>query len=294
MAARKAVVPAAGLGTRFLPATKAQPKEMLPLVDVPTIEYVLEEAADAGLADCLVVTSRGKQALEDHFDRAPLLETTLAQDGKEDLLEAIRAPSQAARLHAVRQQQPLGLGHAVACARDHVDGEAFAVLLGDDLVRDKGALLRRMQEIVAETGRSAVAVKPCSDDELSRYGVIAGEPHPREKDRFQVTDLVEKPTPSQAPSSYGVIGRYVLTPDIFDELAATEPGKSGEIQLTDALTAQASREPINAVVCDAVRYDVGDKADFLRATVEFAAARGDVGPEFRRFLRDFVDGMRDD
>lgn len=291
MRARKAVIPAAGLGTRFLPATKAQPKEMLPLVDKPAIQYVVEEAVRAGLDDILLVTGRGKRALEDHFDHAVELERQLAATGKEDLLAAVQAVSNLALIHYVRQGRPLGLGHAIGCARHHVGDEPFAVLLGDDLIGEDERLLQRMVDVSTETGRSVIAVMEFGDEDLSRYGVVAAEPDPDLPDVWRVTDLVEKPGKANAPSNLCIIGRYVLTPDIFDHISATKPGRGGEIQLTDAIRAQAKEEPIRAIRFSGVRYDVGLKLDYLRATVHLAAQREDLGPEFRDFLRGFVAAM---
>ncbi|MGH8897180.1 MAG: UTP--glucose-1-phosphate uridylyltransferase GalU [Egibacteraceae bacterium] len=291
MRARKAVIPAAGLGTRFLPATKAQPKEMLPVVDKPAIQYVVEEAVMAGLSDILLVTGRGKRALEDHFDEAIELERQLAAAGQEDLLAAIRAVSRLAAVFYVRQGQPLGLGHAVGCAREHVGDEPFAVLLGDDLIGEHERLLSKMVDLCTETGRSVVAVMELGDEELGKYGVIAGEPDPDRPNVFRVHDMVEKPGRANAPSKLCIIGRYVLTPDIFDHISATKPGRGGEIQLTDAMKTQAREAPICAVRFSGVRYDVGSKLDYLRAMVELAAARSDLGPAFREFLVDFVKGL---
>lgn len=288
MRARKAVIPAAGLGTRFLPATKAQPKEMLPIVDKPAIQYVVEEAAAAGLNDVLLITGRNKRALEDHFDHAAELESQLAAAGKQDLLAAVRAVSRLAAVYYVRQGQPLGLGHAVGCAREHIGDEPFAVLLGDDLIGEQEKLLRRMVDLCDQTNRSVIAVMEFGDEELGKYGVIAAEPDPDQPDVFLVTDMVEKPGKANAPSRLCIIGRYVLTPDIFGYIDATKPGRGGEIQLTDAMRAQARDEPIRAIRFSGVRYDVGSKLDYLRATVELAAARDDLGPAFRRFLVDFV------
>ena len=288
MRARKAVIPAAGLGTRFLPATKSQPKEMLPLVDKPAIQYIVEEAVTADLDDLLIVTGRGKRSLEDHFDRDDQLEAILAAGGKDDLLEAIRQPAHLANMHYVRQGQPLGLGHAVGCGRQHVGGEPFAVLLGDDVLGDNGALLRRMVDLNSATERTVVAVMEFDDDQLHKYGVIAGEPDPSEPDVFHVTDMVEKPGPTNAPSNLCIIGRYVLSPDIFDHIDSARPGQGGEIQLTDAMRAQAHEKPIRAIRYSGSRFDVGSKADWLRATVRLAADRTDLGPEFRAFLREVV------
>lgn len=288
MRARKAVIPAAGPGTRFLPATKAQPKEMLPLVDKPAMQYIVEEAVKAALTDLLIVTGRGRRPLEEHFDRDEQLEAVLAAGNKHDLLEAIRTPARLARMHYVRQGASLGLGHAVGCAREHVGGEPFAVLLGDDVLDDNGQLLRRMVDLGASSGRTVVAVMEFDDDQLHKYGVIAGEPDPNEPDVYHVTDMVEKPGPASAPSNLIIIGRYVLTPDIFDHIDAARPGQGGEIQLTDALRAQAHEKPIRAIRYTGPRYDVGSKADWLRATVQLAVDRPDLGPEFRAFLREMV------
>lgn len=288
MRAHKAVIPAAGLGTRFLPATKAQPKEMLPIVDKPAIQYVVEEAAMAGLDDILLVTGRGKRALEDHFDHAVELESQLAASGKEDLLAAVQAVSQLASVHYVRQGQPRGLGHAVGCAQLHVGTEPFAVLLGDDLIGEHERLLGQMVDLCQESGRSVIAVMEFGDDELSKYGVVDAAPDPDRPDVFLVNDMVEKPGKANAPSNLCIIGRYVLTADIFDHIKDTRPGRGGEIQLTDAMKAQAREEPIMAIKFSGVRYDVGAKLDYLRATVELAARREDLGPEFRAFLTEFV------
>ena len=291
MRTRKAVIPAAGLGTRFLPATKAQPKEMLPIVDKPAIQYVVEEAVMAGIDDILMVSGQGKRALEDHFDHAIELERQLANAGKEDLLAAVQAVSHLATIHYIRQGQPLGLGHAVGCARQHVADEPFAVLLGDDLIGESEHLLSKMVDLCDETGRSVVAVMEFGPEDLDKYGVIAAEPDPDRPDVYRVTDMVEKPGRSHAPSNLCVIGRYVLTPDIFDLLEDTRPGRGGEIQLTDAMRAQARDEPIRALKFTGVRYDVGAKQDYLRAMVELAAFREDLGPEFRAFLKAFVAGL---
>ncbi len=288
MRARTAVIPAAGLGTRFLPATKAQPKEMLPLVDKPAIQYIVEEAVRAELDDLLIVTGRGKRSLEDHFDSDDQLEAILAAGGKEDLLEAIREPARLARMHYVRQGHALGLGHAVGCARQHVGGEPFAVLLGDDVLGDSGHLLQRMVDLCSATERTVVAVMEFDDDQLHKYGVVAGEPDPSDPDVYHVTDLVEKPGPTNAPSNLCIIGRYVLTPDIFDHIDAARPGQGGEIQLTDAMRAQALEKPIRAIRYSGPRYDVGSKADWLRASIRLAVDRPDLGPEFRAFLREMV------
>ena len=291
MRAHKAVIPAAGLGTRFLPATKAQPKEMLPVDDKPAIQYVVEEAVTAGLDDILLVTGHGKRALEDHFDQAVELERQLAAAGKYDLLATVQAVSRLAAVHYVRQGQPLGLGHAIGCAEAHVGDEPFAVLLPDDLIGVHERLLTRMVDLCEETGRSVVAVMEFGDAELSAYGVIDAEPDPDRPDVFRVHDMVEKPGKANAPSKLCIVARYVLTPDIFGHIRATKPGRGGEIQITDAMKAQAQEEPIMAIRFDGVRYDVGSKQDYLRAMVELAAESPDLGPDFREFLIGFVKGL---
>ena len=291
MRARKAVIPAAGLGTRFLPATKAQPKEMLPIVDKPAIQYVVEEAAMAGIRDILMISGAGKRTIEDHFDTALELERQLANSGKQDLLAAVQAVSHLATIHYIRQGQTLGLGHAVGRAGPHVGNEPFVVLLPDDVIGEQERLLSDMIDLCHETSRSVVAVMEFGPEDLDKYGVIAGEPDPDRPNVYRVTDMVEKPGRSHAPSNLCVIGRYVLTPDIFDLLEHTRPGRGGEIQLTDAMKAQARDEPIRAVKFSGVRYDVGAKQDYLRAVVEIAAGREDLGPEFRAFLKTFVAGL---
>lgn len=288
-AVRKAVVPAAGLGTRFLPATKAQPKEMIPLVDRPALQYVVEEAVGAGLTDVLVVSSRGKEAMGDHFDRVLELEAALREKGKLEELEEVRRLAELGELHFVRQGRQLGLGHAVLQARAHVGEEPFAVLLGDDILEGGEGFLARMVEVHRREGRPVVAVREVPADQVSLYG-IATATATGEDGVFEVTDLVEKPDPEEAPSTLAVIGRYVLPPGVFDVLEKTEPGAGGEIQLTDALRALARREPVLAVRHDGVRHDTGDKLGFLKATVQMAAGRADLGPAFREWLGGFVAG----
>jgi UTP--glucose-1-phosphate uridylyltransferase len=264
---------------------------MLPVVDKPAIQYVVEEAARAGLDDILLVTGHGKRALEDHFDSAVELERQLAASGKEDLLAAVQAIARLATVHYVRQGQPLGLGHAIGCAHAHVGDEPFAVLLPDDLIGERERLLARMVDLCEETGRSVVAVMEFGEEELNAYGVIDAEPDPDRPDVFRVRDMIEKPGKANAPSNLCIVGRYVLTPDIFDQIGATRPGRGGEIQITDALKRQAHEEPIMAVRFTGVRYDVGSKQDYLRAMVELAAQSPDLGPAFRNFLVGFVKGL---
>ena len=289
MKVRKAVIPAAGLGTRFLPATKAQPKEMLPLVDKPSIQYVIEEAVRAGIEDILIVTGRGKQAIEDHFDRSVELEQLLTGKGDEDKLELVRRISDMAHVHYIRQKAPLGLGHAVSVAEQHVGNEPFAVLLGDDVIDDGEKLLADLITSFERHGTSVVAAMEVEPAQIQAYGSVAPAEE-LEPGLFRVADIVEKPAPEEAPSNLAVIGRYVLHPEIFDALRATEPGAGGEIQITDALRrlVQESELGVLAYVFAGTRYDAGDKNDYLRATVELAARRPDIGPEFVAFLRRFV------
>ncbi|MEV5879525.1 UTP--glucose-1-phosphate uridylyltransferase GalU [Streptomyces sp. NPDC052101] len=289
---RKAVVPAAGLGTRFLPATKATPKEMLPVVDKPAIQYVVEEAAAAGLDDILMVTGRHKRAIEDHFDNAFELEQALAAKGDTVRLDAVRDPARLADIHHIRQGDPLGLGHAVLCARRHVGNQPFAVLLGDDLIDARETLLSRMLEVREACAGSVVALMEVDPEQIHLYGCAAVEPTD-EKDVVRVTGLVEKPAPGTAPSRYAVIGRYVLDPAVFDVLERTPPGRGGEIQLTDALQDLAAAGTVHGVVFDGLRYDTGDKADYLRTVVRLACARPDLGPEFTGWLKEFVAGLED-
>ncbi|MER6397024.1 UTP--glucose-1-phosphate uridylyltransferase GalU [Kitasatospora sp. NPDC001603] len=289
----KAVVPAAGLGTRFLPATKATPKEMLPVVDKPAIQYVVEEAASAGLSDILMVTGRNKRALEDHFDRAYELEELLARKGDQDRLRRVRESVDLANMHYVRQGDPKGLGHAVSVAEQHVAGQPFAVLLGDDLIDPRDPLLARMIEVQQELGGSVVALMEVDPSQIHLYGCAAVKANGFGEDVFQVTDLIEKPETADAPSNYAVIGRYVLDPSVFDVLRETPPGRGGEIQLTDALRELTTRDAesggqVHGVLFKGRRYDTGDRADYLRAIVRLASEREDLGPEFRSWLREFV------
>jgi UTP--glucose-1-phosphate uridylyltransferase len=283
---KKAVIPAAGLGTRFLPATKAQAKEMLPVVDTPAIQYVVEEAVRAGLDDILIITGRGKRSIEDHFDRSIELESFLESKEKFDELKQVRAISDMATIHYIRQKDPLGLGHAVSIAEPHVGAEAFAVLLGDDLIMESMPLLEELLRVHERYGRSVIAVQEVARDEISLYGAI--NPEPVEDDLVRVVSIVEKPEPDEAPSNLAATGRYVFTPEIFEALRETQPGRGGEIQLTDAINRLAQEQAVYAYVFDHGRYDVGNKLDYLKATVELAIEREDVGPEFRRWLADVV------
>ncbi|WP_144791483.1 UTP--glucose-1-phosphate uridylyltransferase GalU [Kocuria palustris] len=292
---RKAVLPAAGLGTRFLPATKATPKEMLPVVDRPAIQYVVQEAVDAGLSDLLVITGRSKRALEDHFDRIPALEAQLKESGKDELLEAVEHASELGDLHYLRQGDPKGLGHAVLRARTHVGDEPFAVLLGDDLIDEKEDLLVEMIRVQERTGGSVVALLEVPQDKIGSYGCADVTPVEGE-DYVRINGLVEKPEPAEAPSNLAIIGRYVLHQGVFDVLEHTEPGRGGEIQLTDALAEMAGQEGegggVYGVVFRGRRYDTGDKLSYLKANVTIASEREDLGPELREWLIEFAEGLQ--
>jgi UTP--glucose-1-phosphate uridylyltransferase len=284
---RKAVIPAAGLGTRFLPATKSSPKEMLPVVDKPAIQYVVEEAVLAGLTDILIVTGRSKRAVEDHFDRNFELEHALERSGREELLKQVNFPTELAEIHYARQRDPLGLGHAVSVARHHVGREPFAVLLPDEIMIDDGALLRGMLDVYAREHASVIAVEEVTPDEISSYGCV--EPvAPPVDGVVEMRRIVEKPPRDEAPSNLAVSGRYLFTPEIFDMLDQIEPGRGGELQLTDAIALLLENQKVFAYLCQGGRYDVGQKLDFLRANVEIALDRPDLGPEFAEILRDIV------
>ena len=285
---RKAVIPAAGLGTRFLPATKAVPKELLPLVDKPAIQWVVEEAVAAGITDVLLVSGRNKRAVEDHFDRAPDLERTLEAVGRHDQVEEVRAIAQMADIHVVRQAVPGGLGEAVGLARHHVGDEPFAVLLPDDLMARGSTLLADMLAAFERHGGPVLALKRFPRPRLSSYGVVAVEGEPDDAGVVTVTDMVEKPPVDQAPSDLAIMGRYVLTPDVFDCIDRTPKGAKGELQLTDALHLLAARRRFFGVVFDEGRYDTGDKLDWLRATVEVALQHPELGAPFREALAEIV------
>ncbi len=282
----KAVIPAAGLGTRFLPATKAQPKEMMPVVDKPAIQYVVEEAVRAGIDDILIITGRNKRSLEDHFDRNFELEYYLAQRGKHADVDEVQALAELADIHYVRQGEPLGLGHAVQVARKHVGDHPFVVLLGDDIMSERSPVLEGMLSIYEQYGRSVIALMEMPIEEISAYGCVKPE---RVADQLvRILDIVEKPQPAEAPSNLGVVGRYVFTPEIFDMLERVQPGVGGEIQLTDAIGMLLAAQTVYGFTFVEGRYDTGKKIDYLRATVELAIERDDLGPEFRAFLRDLV------
>lgn len=291
---RKAIIPAAGLGTRFLPATKAQPKEMLPIVDKPAIQYIVEEAIEAGITDIIIVTGRNKRAIEDHFDKSVELELMLEEKGKEELLQQVRDISQMVDIHYIRQKQPLGLGHAVLCARTFVGNEPFAVLLGDDIIESNPLALGEMLRLYDEHGSSLLAVQQVPWDEVEKYGIVS--PHggvPGEPYASYIEDLVEKPDREQAPSNLAVIGRYVIDPAIFDILEKQQPGRGGEIQLTDALRELNRTKQMMAYTVQGKRYDVGDKFGYIEATIEYALRRPDLAPDVKAYLTDLVQGWNE-
>jgi UTP--glucose-1-phosphate uridylyltransferase len=288
MRVRKAVIPAAGWGTRFLPATKSTPKEMLPLVDRPGIQYVVEEAVAAGITDILVVTGRSKKTVEDHFDRSPELEAALERSGKHDEAAALRAIAEMADIHFVRQHEPRGLGHAVGMARHHVGDEPFVVLLPDDLMDPTSTLLADMIAAHDRTGGSVVALKRFGPAEISSYGVVAPAGAPDDTGLVPIADMVEKPPAAEAPSDLAIMGRYLLTPAVFDRIARLTPGAGGELQLTDAMRAMLGTEPFHGLVFDTGRFDTGNRLDWLRATVEMALRHPELGPGFREVLTGIV------
>lgn len=292
----KALIPAAGLGTRFLPATKALPKEMLPVVDKPAIQYVVEEAVSAGLNDVLMIIGRNKNALANHFDRVTELEMNLAHKGDHSRLDAINESSELADIHFLRQGDPKGLGHAVLRGRRHIGNAPFAVLLGDDLIDAEDPLLTPMIEQQSLRGATIVALMEVPPESISMYGCAAVEPTD-DPDVVKITGLVEKPAVADAPSNLAIIGRYVLQPEIFDVLERTAPGKGGEIQLTDALQVLAADDSIAGGVYGVIfrgrRYDTGDRVDYIKAIVQLASARADLGPELRPWLKEFAAGLED-
>lgn len=265
---RKAIIPAAGLGTRFLPATKAMPKEMLPIVDKPTVQYIVEEAIESGIEDIIIVTGKGKRAIEDHFDFAPELEQNLLEKGKVELLNKVRYSTNLADIHYIRQKEPKGLGHAVWCARNFIGDEPFAVLLGDDIVQSETPCLKQLINQYEETLSSVIGVQTVPDNETHRYGII--EPLTQENRRYQVDNFVEKPEPGTAPSNLAIMGRYILTPEIFMFLDKQEKGAGGEIQLTDAIQQLNQIQRVFAYDFEGKRYDVGEKLGFIKTTIEFA------------------------
>jgi len=283
MRIRKAVLPAAGLGTRFLPATKAQPKEMLPIVDKPTIQYVVEEAVASGIEDIIIVTGRGKNAIEDHFDRSLELEIALERQGKAEELQEIQRISELTSFCYIRQKEPLGLGHAILVAKALVGNEPFAVLLGDDIIDSEVPCLRQMMSVFDRHRSPVIAVQQVPREETSSYGIIDAKSI--EDSVYQILDLVEKPSPETAPSDLAIIGRYILTPEIFEALEHTLPDERGEIQLTNGLKLLLRRQALYGLAFHGRRYDAGSKLGFLKATVQFALNRSDLAPAFRAYLR---------
>ncbi|RQD71916.1 MAG: UTP--glucose-1-phosphate uridylyltransferase [Tindallia sp. MSAO_Bac2] len=286
MKVNKAIIPAAGLGTRFLPATKAQPKEMLPIVDKPTLQYIIEEAVDSGIEEILIITGRNKQSIEDHFDKSIELELELEKKGKDELLQTVRNISDMVNIHYIRQKEPKGLGHAIYCAKSFIGNEPFAVMLGDDIVDSEIPCLKQMTTIYDEYKTTILGVQEVPHSEVDKYGIVDGKNI--EDNVYKVKNLMEKPAIDEAPTNVAILGRYIISPSIFDILEHTPPGKGGEIQLTDALKTLAKQEAMYAYIFEGKRYDVGDKMGFLQATVEFALKRDDLREPFMEYLRQFV------
>lgn len=282
MKVRKAIIPAAGLGTRFLPATKAQPKEMLPIVDKPTLQYIIEEAIESGIEEILIITGRNKSSIENHFDKSVELELELEKSGKTELLEEVRKISDMVNIHYIRQKEPKGLGHAIHCAKSFIGNEPFAVLLGDDIVYNYKPCLKQMVEAYNEYKTTILGVQEVANEDVSKYGIVDGKSI--EERIYKVKGLVEKPSREDAPSNIAILGRYIINPAIFEILEHTKPGKGGEIQLTDGLKELAQREAMYAYVFEGRRYDVGDKQGFLEATIEYALRREDLREEFLDYL----------
>lgn len=282
MNVKKAIIPAAGLGTRFLPATKAQPKEMLPIVDKPTIQYIIEEAVASGIEEILIITGRNKRAIEDHFDKSVELEQELEAHNKQELLTMVREISNMVNIHYIRQKEPKGLGHAISCAKTFVGKEPFAVMLGDDVVDSKTPCLKQLIDCYKEYKTTILGVQEVPINDVSKYGIVKGMPI--EDGVYKVKDLIEKPKVEEAPSNIAILGRYIITPQIFDILDNTVPGKGGEIQLTDALRVLIQNEAMYAYNFEGRRYDVGDKLGFLEATVEFALKREELKKPFMEYL----------
>jgi len=283
MKIKKAVIPAAGWGTRLLPATKAQPKEMLPIVDKPAIQYMVEEAVAAGIEDILIITSKNKQSIEDHFDKSQALELVLEKQGKTELLQEVRDISQMITIHAVRQKEQKGLGHAIYCAKTFVGDEPFAVLLGDDIIHSKEPVIKQMIEVYEEKETAILGCQTVAKKDVNKYGIV--DFSQKEGYIYKVEDLIEKPALAEAPSELAILGRYIITPDIFEILENTPPGKGGEIQLTDALKTLLDKRAVYGYDFEGKRYDIGNKMGFLKTTVELALAREDLGPEFREYLK---------
>lgn len=286
---RKAIIPAAGLGTRFLPATKAQPKEMLPIVDKPTIQYIVEEAVASGIEDIIIISGRGKRAIEDHFDKSYELEETLAEKGKYETLKEVKAISNMVNIHYIRQKEPKGLGHAVACASSFIGNEPFAVLLGDDIVQSEEPCLKQLIDTYDKYDASIIGVQSVLDKDVSKYGIIDPFNDQVSKDVISVRTFVEKPDFNNAPSNYAIMGRYILQPEIFSILENLKPGAGGEIQLTDALIELNKRQQVLAKEFSGVRYDVGDKLGFIKATIDFAIMRNDLKDDVLEYISVLID-----
>jgi UTP--glucose-1-phosphate uridylyltransferase len=283
---RKAIIPAAGLGTRFLPATKAQPKEMLPIVDKPTIQYIIEEAVASGIEDIIIVTGRGKRAIEDHFDKSYELEETLEKKGKFDQLEEVQGISKLANIHYIRQKEPLGLGHAISCASRFIGNEPFAVLLGDDIVHSpENPCLKQLIEVYERYNSSVIGVKEVPKEDVSKYGVISYHQNRFDDGVYHINDLVEKPKLEEAPSNHAIMGRYLLRPEIFDILDNQPPGAGGEIQLTDAIKKLNELQMVVGFEFEGERHDVGDKFGFIKATLDFALEREDLREQVTDYLK---------
>ncbi|REE57425.1 UTP--glucose-1-phosphate uridylyltransferase [Paenibacillus taihuensis] len=287
---RKAVIPAAGLGTRFLPATKAQPKEMLPIVDKPAIQYIVEEAVQSGIESIIIVTGRNKKSIEDHFDKSIELEQLLESKGNQKLLEEVQAISGMASIHFIRQKEPLGLGHAILCAKQFIGDEPFAVLLGDDIMVSEPPALSQLIDVHYRTGQQVIGVKPVPESDVSKYGIIATSGEPL-GGLHQVNGLVEKPAVADAPSNIAIMGRYVLKPEIFDVLENIDRGANGEYQLTDALHAMCLKEGLAALELPGLRYDIGDKVGYMKAIIEMGLSREDLRPMLLPYLQELMAAM---
>lgn len=283
---RKAIIPAAGLGTRFLPASKAVPKEMLPIVDKPTLQYIVEEVVAAGIEEILIITGRNKGAIEDHFDYALELDQNLLQKGKKDLLRESQSIAELANIHYLRQKKPLGLGHAISCAEAFVGKEPFSVLLGDDIVWSQKPCIKQLLEIFAQKQKTILGVQRVDKKEVTKYGIVNS--FNQEQNPMRVKSLVEKPDVAEAPSDVAILGRYIIMPEIFEILKGTSKGAGGEVQLTDALNVLAAEQQMFAYIFDGIRYDAGDKLGYLKATCEFALARPDLGQAFKAYLQELL------
>ncbi|MGD6794199.1 UTP--glucose-1-phosphate uridylyltransferase GalU [Metabacillus indicus] len=289
MRVRKAIIPAAGLGTRFLPATKAQPKEMLPIVDKPTIQYIIEEAVASGIEDILIVSGRGKRAIEDHFDKSYELEETLVKKEKWDLLSKVQGISELANIHYIRQKEPLGLGHAIYCARRFIGNEPFAVMLGDDIVQSDVPCLKQLIDVYDQFQSTVIGVQKVKPEDVSKYGIVSYNLNEKKTDNvYKVRDLVEKPKREEAPSNTAILGRYILRPEIFEILGNLKPGSGGEIQLTDALKELAQKEEVTAYHFVGKRYDVGDKLGFIQATIDFAMDNEELRDDILTYIKSKV------